>query len=72
MARREWNGTCQRCGKQSTVHIMSMFNTDLICPACKEAERNEPGYAAAVQAEAEACKRGDYNFPGVGRGGRRR
>lgn len=64
---RLWNGTCHRCGKPSICHTMSMFNTELICPECESAERKDPRYEEARKAEAEACKRGDFNFPGIGR-----
>jgi hypothetical protein len=45
---------------------MSKFNTDLICEACVDEERRHPDYDKAAQAEIEAIKRGDYNFPGIG------
>jgi hypothetical protein len=44
---------------------MSMFNEDCICMDCKEKERQDPEYKKAVEAEHEAVKRGDYNFPGI-------
>jgi hypothetical protein len=46
----EWNGNCHRCGSPATGHIMSMFNHDLICFPCKDAERKRPDYH---QAEAK-------------------
>ena len=57
---------CDRCGKETNIHTMSMFNTDNICMECKEKERNDPRYKKAVEAERAACMRGDYNFPGIG------
>lgn len=64
---KEWDGNCQHCGKKSSAHIMSMFNKDLICFDCKKKEMEHPLYEEAREAEAEACRRGDYNFPGIGR-----
>lgn len=59
--------TCDRCGQKLTGgRIMSMFNTDCICLACKEKEMKLPGYQAAQTAEAEAIKSGDMNFQGIG------
>jgi len=66
MREREWHGRCHRCGKESLIHTMSRFNTDLICMECEEAEHAHPRYQEAVETEAAACRRGDYNFPGIG------
>ena len=57
---------CERCGKGAIARIMSMFNTQMICLECKEAEKQDPRYAEAVRAEMEARQRGDYHFPGIG------
>ena len=50
---------CDRCGAPLTVRIMSMYNEDVICMACKEKERQRPDYHEAVEAELDAvrCKR---------------
>jgi len=61
-----WDGRCHRCGKETSVHTGSYFNTDLICPDCEEAERNHPDFEWVREKEAEAVKRGDYNWPGPG------
>lgn len=45
---------------------MSMFNTDCICPECKEKERRLPEYEDAVEAERKALLAGDRNFVGIG------
>lgn len=58
---------CDRCKQETDVTIMSRFNTDILCIDCEEAERKDPCYQEAVQAELEACRRGDFNFPGIGR-----
>lgn len=57
---------CGRCFKETSVTIMSMFNTQELCLDCKDAEEKRPDYAEARKAEAEAVKRGDFNFPGIG------
>lgn len=61
----DWTGYCDMCGKPSLVHTMSIFNTDLLCMECKRAERNDPGYAEAVEAERRAIQKGDYNYAGI-------
>ena len=57
---------CGRCKKETDIVIMSRFNTDDLCLDCEEAEKKHPGYEEARQAELEACRRGDFNFPGIG------
>ncbi len=59
---------CARCRKETDATIMSMFNTDILCLDCQEAEERDPRYEIACLAEAEACRRGDFNFAGIGRG----
>lgn len=43
-----------------------MFNTQTICMDCKDSEKQHPKYKEAQQAELEAVKAGDRNFPGIG------
>lgn len=57
---------CDRCHKTAKARIMSMFNMDMICPECKEAEQKHPLYGLASQKEREALLRGERNFPGIG------
>ena len=57
---------CDRCGAPLTVRIMSMYNEDVICMACKEKERQRPDYREAVEADNAAIRRGDRNFKGIG------
>jgi hypothetical protein len=59
---------CKRCGKLTTCWTMSMFNTDEVCMECVLVEKNDPRYKAAVEAEASAVRRGDWNFRGIGWG----
>jgi recombinational DNA repair protein (RecF pathway) len=61
------NKRCHRCGKQTDVTTMSFFNTDILCMECVDKERAHPAFEAAHEAEREAVRRGDYNFPGVGK-----
>jgi hypothetical protein len=58
---------CQRCRKETFGTIMSKFNTDIICFDCKDKEKNHPRYAEADKAEVESVRRGDKNFPGIGK-----
>ena len=60
---------CERCGVSLKLraHTLSFFNTQMICMECREKERAHPGYKRAHDAEVEAVKRGDFNFPGVGK-----
>jgi len=57
---------CNRCGKETNVHIMSMFNTEEICMDCKASEEMRPDYKHAVEIDEQAIRRGDLNFPGIG------
>ena len=58
---------CDRCGKElGPARIMSMFNTDVICIPCKEAERKHPDYKKAVEADIAEIRKGNFNFEGIG------
>ena len=70
-ARMKWKeyqtmAKCERCGNDTPVTIMSMFNTQSICMECKEAEQQRPDYKEAEQADINAIKSGNYNFKGIG------
>lgn len=59
--------TCDRCGGSLEAgRIMSMYNRDCICMACKKAEQQRADYAAAVEADHAAIRQGNYNYPGIG------
>lgn len=58
---------CDRCHQDSRVTTMSMFNMDTVCMDCKEKETQHPDYEKAVEAERQACQRGDMNYPGIGK-----
>lgn len=57
---------CNRCHKPATSKTMSRFNTQMICETCEEREKAHPKYAEAEEAERQAVKAGNYNFPGIG------
>lgn len=57
---------CDRCGHRLTARITSMFNTDTLCLTCKQKEEAHPAYGRARQAEQDAIRCGDRNFPGIG------
>ena len=59
---------CSRCGcpLDGKPRQMSRFNTDCLCPECIEVERQHPDYRKAADAEMEAVRRGERNFPGIG------
>jgi hypothetical protein len=57
---------CDRCGQPTNnLTMMSIFNQDVICMYCKEKEKKDPDYELAKQAEEEAVRRGDTNYPGL-------
>lgn len=60
---------CAWCGAKGSdvITTMSIFCTDMICLDCKDKEVKHPLYKQAREAEAEAVRRGDYNFPGIGK-----
>lgn len=57
---------CDRCGTETIVSIMSMYNTQEICLNCKNKETQRPDYDRARKADEAAIKSGDYNFKGIG------
>ena len=56
---------CDRCGAELTVRTMSRFNTDCICLKCADAEKHDPEYQRAVDAELAEIRKGNYNFKGI-------
>ena len=58
--------TCQRCGRDTRMLTCSWFNTEMICFRCDERERAHPRFDYAREVELAACKRGDFNFKGIG------
>ena len=58
--------TCDRCGGDAGVSTMSRFNTEQICIPCEDVEKAHPDYEKAREAELNAVRAGDYNYPGIG------
>ena len=58
---------CERCGATlAGGRIMSMYSTECICLACKDAERKRDDYPEAVEADHAEIRKGNANFPGIG------
>jgi hypothetical protein len=57
---------CGRCGSENQVWNTSFFNNDWICMNCTDAEMRHPKYQEAKDAEAEAVRKLNYNFQGIG------
>jgi hypothetical protein len=57
---------CDRCGEPTNNRTtLSLFNTDVICIPCKEEEKKDPEYGAAIIAEREAVMRGEREYQGA-------
>ena len=58
---------CDRChGSLDAGRIMSMYNEQVICMACKEKETQRADYRKAVEADHAEIRKGNYNFKGIG------
>ncbi len=58
---------CDRCHQLlNGIRTQSMYNNDVLCMSCKDKETQRSDYPDAVQADVDAIKHGDYNFPGIG------
>ena len=57
---------CHRCGKETSSHKMSYFNTQEICDSCDREERAHPDFGKAQDAEFEEIKKGNLNYKGIG------
>ncbi len=57
---------CERCGKENTMTILSMFNQEHICVECKDREKSHPKYGEAEAAEKASKDRGEDFFKGIG------
>ena len=58
---------CQRCYTETTITTMSRFNTQILCMKCLKKEQDHKDYKKAADAELAACKRGNLNYPGIGK-----
>lgn len=56
---------CNRCNKKTNSLIGSMFNTQMICKACKVNETKHPRYEEAVKREYEEVLKGNYDYIGL-------
>ena len=57
---------CDRCGCDlKHGRIMSKFNEDCICMDCSEKEKLDKDYDAALKAEHEEIKKGNFNYAGI-------
>jgi hypothetical protein len=57
---------CDRCGGSlEGGRIMSMFNNECICMACKEKETKDPEYKRAVKVDHEEIRKGNFNYKGI-------
>jgi hypothetical protein len=57
---------CSRCGSETLIMTMSVFNTSLICPQCAEDEKRAPHYKKACNAELREVGKGVEGFQGIG------
>jgi len=58
---------CERCHQPTNgVTIMSMYNEDIICMSCKNAEKKRSDYQQAQDADIAEIKKGNYNYEGIG------
>ena len=58
---------CDRCGGSlSGGRIMSMYNDDCICMACKDKEMRRDDYSKAVEADHAQIRAGNYNYASIG------
>lgn len=60
------NGKCDRCNEKTNTIKMSFFNTELCCMKCIRKEKKHELYTKAVEEEIKQCKKGNYNFKGIG------
>jgi len=57
---------CERCKKETTHTIMSLFNQEMCCKECIEKERAHPKFKEATSQQLEEMQKGNYNFSGIG------
>ncbi len=61
-----YRNNCDRCKLPTGgITIMSIFNNDVICTKCKDKEKKDPEYRAALQEEQDAVARGVRNYQGA-------
>jgi hypothetical protein len=61
-----WEGTCQRCGRETDTFILSYFNRQLLCEgmpeSCSDKEMSHPNFARVRDDEKECLSLGLHNF----------
>jgi hypothetical protein len=57
---------CERCKCSSSGLRMSFFNCDMLCSDCEKEEKDHKDYKKAKEEELKQCKKGNFNYPGVG------
>jgi hypothetical protein len=55
-----------RAGDLLSTNLSSWFNTDMLCPDCRQAEALHPLYAYAQQEAFIKAQTGNYCFTGIG------
>lgn len=57
---------CPRCGGPLHHFATSWFNLEQICTECLIEEKDAPNWQRAIDAENNAVRCGEHNFPGIG------
>lgn len=58
---------CDRCHQPTNrVTTMSMYNEEVICMSCKDAEKKRSDYKQAQDTDNAEIKKGNYNYEGIG------
>ena len=60
-----WNGYCQRCGKETNCHSMSFLNEQLCCMECLDEEKDHPKFQQAKAEELRQVQAGNLNYNGL-------
>ena len=66
MALLQLYGHCDRCAEPTKLNMMSMFNTEMICYACREQERAHPLYSVACITDRQQTQKGNTKYTGIG------
>ena len=57
---------CDRCQRETIDTRMSDWSQEMLCTECDAVECTHPDYHYAREAEEQAFRNGDNNFPGIG------
>lgn len=58
---------CDRCDIEISAHVMSFFNTDILCIPCSIVEQAHPEYQKAKADELSQVQKGNFNYAGIGK-----